>query len=196
MAISRASNSSIQGGLPKFNDIWDGTTNVSSFDSLGVVSLNAATSSVTFSNIPQTYTHLQVRFTAKAAPTAADAAYDLLTYFNGDTTIGNYGTHYLGGNGTGTFQGYTGNLAIFGTVPGSGNTNIFGSNIMDILDYSNSNKFTTGRNLFGYDFNGSGAVAMQSYLWRNSNPVTSIQFVFRTGPIFAQYSSFALYGIK
>ena len=141
MAISRASNSSIQGGLPKFNDIWDGTTATSAFDSLGTVLVNSATSSVTFSNIPATYTHLHIRCLTRGS---SESTCPVLLTVNGDTTA-NYSTHQILGNGATAYvdghanaswilDGYGG----FQTFSGSDLANTFGFGIIDIFDYANT----------------------------------------------------------
>jgi hypothetical protein len=66
--------------------------------------------------------------------------------------------------------------------------------ICDVLDYANTNKFKTLRSLTGNDRNGSGSIWLDSGLWRSTSAITSIKFT--TGTAFAQYSQFALYGIK
>jgi hypothetical protein len=70
---------------------------------------------------------------------------------------------------------------------------MFGALVIDILDYTNTNKNTTIRSLGGYDANGSGYLQLESMLWNNTAAIN--QIVLGTGG-WAQYSSFALYGIK
>ena len=68
--------------------------------------------------------------------------------------------------------------------------------IVDVLDYANTNKFKTIRNLEGFDVNGSGGlVALTSGLYRSTSAITSIKLTPNAGN-YAQYSHFALYGIK
>jgi len=198
VAISRASNSSIQGGLPKFNDIWDGTTATSAYDSLGAVVLSSSASDITFSNIPATYTHLQIRGIARS--TRSNSNNNLYIGFNGDTTTGNYNAHYLLGDGTSAsgsqLSGITGMGSIYSVnVAATSTASVFGGIVIDILDYANTNKNKTMRAFSGYDANGSGNVALFSGLWMNTVAVTSINL--RTYyDQYATYSSFALYGIK
>ena len=86
MAISRASNSSIQGGLPKFNDIWDGTTATSAYDSLGSVLVpSGGLATITFASIPATYTHLQIKSFARSTRTRTGGFDQALVRFNGDS---------------------------------------------------------------------------------------------------------------
>lgn len=198
MAISRASDSSIQDGLPKYNDIWDGTTATSAFDSLGTVVLSAAASSITFSNIPATYTHLQIRGIARntSAGTASDY---ILLKLNSDTGS-NYAFHWL--YGTGSAAGATAsinraNLPIGTCWETSALANSFSTVVCDILEYSNTNKFKTTRSLGGGETNSVSyqEVNFMSGLWRNTSAINQIDISSSDGNL-AQYSSFALYGIK
>jgi hypothetical protein len=156
-------------------------------------------SSIIFNSIPSTYTHLQVRITAKTAGTVAGGE-DIVVSLNGDTTYTNYYSHYLFGTGasaiagglqTGGYYGYT------GQVPSSNSsqTSMFGSIVMDILDYKNTNKNKTIRDLTGFDLNGSGRIYFNSNLWLSTSTVTSLTFTAPAGSNLAQYSTFALYGI-
>jgi hypothetical protein len=197
VAISRASDSSIQGGLPKFNDIWDGRSAVGGMDALGVVLLASETADITFNNIPQTYTHLQVRYFTKSVYSSGTT--DSM-YFraNGDSS-GAYSAHFLRGNGSAgssgdagvSTYGWTGNQANSGT----GMTSIYGSGTLDILDYSNTNKYKTFKFFGGYDANGSGVVILSSSNWRSTTGITSLTFGFTNGN-HAVGSTMALYGIK
>lgn len=164
-----------------------------SYESIATVTLGSAASSISFSSIPSTYKHLQVRLFLKGSLT--DVGIDCFTSFNSDTTSTNYYSHYLGGNGSGTFQGANANR-YFGAMPGTNSTNVFSGVIMDILDYANTNKYTTGRLIYGYDMNGSGYVTMQSVLWKNTAAVNAISITSATGGNFQTYSQAALYGIR
>jgi predicted patatin/cPLA2 family phospholipase len=73
--------------------------------------------------------------------------------------------------------------------------NIFGAGVIDILDYANTNKYKTVRALSGHDNNGSGYVNFESGLWMSTSAITSIK-LFTAGNVYAQYTQFALYGIK
>jgi hypothetical protein len=195
MAVSRLSQQSIQQSFPKGNTVWDGTTNTSSFDSLGTVLLSS-TSGVSFTNIPQTYTHLQIR--ALVRTSRSDATTDVLTFtFNGDGA-NNYATHGLIGNGTSAsaygYTPYATPIYLDGLPSSTATANTFGTGVIDILDYTNTNKYKTVRALGGADYNGSGQVRLVSGVWLNTAAVTSITFG-SVGSYLAN-SSFALYGIK
>lgn len=151
---------------------------------------------ITFSSIPSTYTHLQIRCMAQT--NRGSVSYDGgKTTFNGDTAS-NYSSHTLVGTGATATSGslLTTYMQLpwvgFGTTTGSN----WGGTIIDILDYANTSKFKTVRALGGADGNGSGYVTLTSGNWRSTSAITSISITPDGGTTFSQYSSFALYGIK
>lgn len=176
-----------------------GAVALTDYQSIATMSVGSGgASSVTFSSIPSTFTHLQIRYTARQGSNGAI----WLTY-NSDTSISNYAIHRLWGDGSGTTsQGWgTGNFKQFVSgIPGSTDlANSFGVGVIDILDYANANKYKTSRSLSGYDVNGStpnpGQIYLNSGLWLNTSAISSITIESQSAN-FAQYSSFALYGIK
>ena len=123
---------------------------------------------------------------------------NLYLQVNNDTGT-NYSYHRLIGTGSntlGTGDASTPNLKV-GLQPNAGITaNAFGSSIIDILDYANTSKYKTFRTLVGSDTNdANGNVSLFSGNWRSTNAITSIK-VYPEANNFAQYSSFALYGVK
>jgi len=170
----------------------------SAFDSIATTTVGSGgTSTITFSSIPQTYTHLQIRGIARENSGAGTSINDLLVRFNSDSGA-NYRYHYLRGNGTAASAGTAGSQTYawaLGTSQAGSTASVFTGNVLDILDYTNTNKYTTTRSLSGTDFNGSGIVDFISNLWLNTAAITSITIT-TGGNDFAQYSSFALYGIK
>lgn len=169
-----------------------------SYESIATVSVGSGgSSSISFSSIPSTYKHLQVRLLAKAAPTAGSGAYDLRLAFNSDTTGSNYNEHYLYGNGSGVGAGVNTNNRIIGTSTGSASTSTFAVNVFDILDYQNTNKYKTVRALVGWDANGSGQVTFMSQVWMNTTAINAVSIDFNGGtPNFGNYTHAALFGIK
>ena len=172
-----------------------------SFESIATITVGSGgTSNVTFSSIPADYTHLQVRLIARSGRTDTDtAAGGLYIQLNS-----NYLTsmHQLRGNGSAaSAAGYSGGLSngyIIIWVPTSNaSANIFGTGIVDILDYANTNKTKVIRTLSGNDINGGGYVTFNSGLWNSTSAITSITFGSTDGSgNIPQYSQFALYGIK
>jgi hypothetical protein len=169
-----------------------------SFESIATTIVGAGgASSVTFSSIPSTYQHLQVRILGRTNRSDQNGDF-FQTTLNSDTGS-NYSWHFLNGNGSsaGVVAGTSQTLMETNRVPGSLVTsNTFGAIVVDILDYANTNKNTTIRSLGGWDGNGSGEIYFNSGSWRNTNAVTSITFTNSGSRTIQQYSHFALYGIK
>jgi len=164
----------------------------SSYESIATVTVGSGgASDVTFSSIPATYTHLQVR----ATMLNASNLYSIKLRFNGDTAT-NYSAHQLYGTGSVAGAGAETSVDIGLIGVGAVSTASYtGAMITDILDYANTNKYKTVRSLSGADGNGSGQLKFASVGWRSTSAVTSI-FINADGSTFNQYTQFALYGIK
>jgi hypothetical protein len=163
---------------------------------LATTTLSTSQSTITFSSIPQDYEHLQLRIFARS--TFSGGVRNITLRFNSDTGS-NYLTHQIQGNGSAVSAYYepASNLMYIGMTSAAGNTaNVFAVNVMDILDYTNTNKNTTVRNLQGFDENGGGTIWFRSGLWLNTSAINAISLTIEGGHSFAQYSHFALYGIK
>ena len=196
MAVSRLSQSTLQNAFSKYNNVWDGYSAVGSFEAIGTVTLAASQSSITFSNIPQTYSHLQIR-----SNLAINASDNIQMRINGDSAS-NYSWHYVFGNGNATSASNgTSATRIVGTYALTA-TNVFAGVIWDILDYTNTSKYKTTRLLTGIDTNGSGNAGLYSGLWFKagsgvtSDAITSLSLSVYSGGTFNANSSFSLYGVK
>ena len=163
-----------------------------SYESISTTTVGASpVSSISFTSIPATFTHLQIRYTALNS-----AAVNHSMQFNSDTGA-NYSWHELYGDGS-TAAAASGSNQTFIKASYSANSTASYTNaiIIDILDYANTNKYKTSRALAGVDINGAGGYAfLRTGNWRNTAAITSVQ-IFPTSGNFTQYSSFALYGIK
>jgi aspartyl aminopeptidase len=158
------------------------------YDSIATTTLGSSTATITFSSIPSTYTHLQLRMSG-----ISNAANRICIAYNSDTTTSNYNSHYIEGNGSTAYAGNVTGVA-GNTYYTQSSTQPF-SSIVDILDYANTNKYKVQRALSGNDTNGGGTISMYSSLWLNTNAITSLTITVTT-TTFAANSSFALYGIK
>ena len=191
MSITRAKTSSIAQGPSTNRNLLAGNPVIlpGSYESISTVTVGAGgTTSISFSSIPSTYKHLQIRVLSLASAAGSSATIE----FNG-TTAPNalYYTHTLYGNGSSAIAS---NTATYNFAPDfQGSSSAPGSTIIDIIDYADTNKFKTTRVLGGYDANGSGIVGLTSNLWRNTAAISSIIIKYTT---ISQHSSFALYGIK
>jgi len=150
---------------------------------------------VFFSGIPQTFTHLQLRVYGRTTSAVANSQTAGLQ-LSGSTS---YDGHGVGGNGTAVFatrQGFFNAWFDQPYIPGASSTaNVFGIQIIDILDYTNTNKNKVIRGLGGYDANGSGVVSINSGFSINTAAITTIT-VNVSGAFFAAGSRVDLYGIS
>jgi hypothetical protein len=166
-----------------------------SYESIATTTVGAGgSSSISFTSIPSTYKHLQIR----AIQFCGTTAYNTLIRYNSDSG-NNYASHYLEGNGStvGSGTGYGAPPINYGAIgEARGGTTYPDVFVCDILDYTNTNKYKTARSLCGYDANGSGLAAFRSSLWMSTSAVTSITIQNDAFANFTQYSQFALYGIK
>lgn len=160
------------------------------FDSIATTIVGAGgAATVTFSSIPNTYTHLQIRGIAK--DTGTGQASTIRMKYNSDSG-NNYTEHAIYGSGSVVAVEASASIAYNYFYTGSAQ---IGSFVVDVLDYKNTNKFKTTKILTGSDRNGSdGLIGLFSGLWQNTNAITQIDIT--SSGTFAQYSSFALYGIK
>lgn len=175
-----------------------------SYESIATTTVGAGgTATITFSSIPSTYKHLQLRIISRSDLATSDTD-SLALRFNSDTGS-NYAYHFLTGNGaTATASAAASqSAAILGGEPSNSHTSsVFGAFVVDILDYANTSKTKVIRSLGGYDANGvgtdKGEIRLSSSLWNSTSAITDISLKsggsFNRG--FTQYSSFALYGIK
>ncbi len=175
-----------------------GRVAANSYESIATVTVGSGGSSAaTFSSIPSTFKHLQVRLFAKS--NRADQNEAIGIQFNSDTG-NNYGSHGLWGDGSSTAAAqlnYPASAISLPWVAGNSNgSSVFGVSVIDIFDYTNTNKYTTVRGLNGYDNNGNGQAALGSGLWSNTAAVTTVTVKPFYGSLWNQYSQIALYGIK
>jgi len=172
------------------------------YDSIATVTVGSGGSgTITFTSIPSTYTHLQIRLIGRT--NRSTAAIDALNMrFNSDTGTNYVTNHYLQGNGSAVYAGAntSGTLMTIYRLTADGAPTLassFGTSVIDILDYTNTNKYKTLRALSGQDMNTvSGEVFFVSAAWMSTSAVTSITITPTTGTLFNEYSQFALFGIK
>ena len=200
MATSRIKTSSILQGFPKSRSLLAGNAAYipSDYESISTVIVGSGGSaSVTFSSIPQGYAHLQIRGIARTAR-ASQVGDPLLITFNSDTAS-NYNYHYLQGDGAGVSVGAStsqNNIWIYRATGAGATASVFGTVVIDILDYTDTNKFKTVRGLGGVDNNGGGDISLSSGAWRSTSAVSSLTINNFSATNFQQYSKFALYGIR
>ncbi len=164
------------------------------YDSIATYTVSSTDTSITFSSIPSTYTHLQIRGNVLATNDCVVGV-----QFNGDTGA-NYSAHVVRGDGTSASSGAeaNGSRMYFGYnyVASGYSASVALAAVVDILDYANTNKYKTMRSLAGIDYNGAGKIHFESGNWRNTSAITSITLTSFSGQTFNTKTTFALYGIK
>lgn len=147
---------------------------------LANITLGSSASSVTFSNIPNTYRDLILIYNGVATSSATGIQLAL----NSDQTTSNYSRVWMNGNGTSATSGTSGpNDLFFGTT----NRTL---GIANIFDYSATDKHKTviSRDNSTTD---TRAVAIR---WANTNAVNSVQ-LYLNGSSFASGAVLSLYGV-
>ena len=189
MSVSRLSKQSIQTGFPKQQTILDQSTSVASMDALASVTVATNQASVTFTNIPQTYTHLEIRAFTLSSSGNADTGFQI-----GGDTNSRYYYFCLAGTNAGLAaswsNGTTSNVyfnSYGATVPGIA--------IAQIPDYTNPNKYKSIKSMYGYGVSGGGRVGIHTGWYNYTTNAVSTVTLFSTAN-YAPGTSIALYGIK
>jgi hypothetical protein len=147
---------------------------------------------ITFSSIPQTYKHLQVRFTAKSTSTDR-----LINVRMNGVTSAVYGWHWLRGSSSSAGTGGSINqssIGMFDAMNASVTELRVSAGIIDILDYSSASKNTTIRGLHG-QVGDANSIYLQSGGYFQTTAVTSLSFIANANS-FSTLTRFSLYGIK
>lgn len=164
-----------------------------SFESIATANGTGSATNITFSSIPSTYTHLQIRLVGNNTGenyrqyyymrfnSDADNNYSFQRlYATASTAISDYGTD----------TGY----AVLGEQPGLFGGGVAGG-IIDILDYTSTSKRKSFRNFTGMatgstNNNINHIVGM----WNNTSAISSITLI--AGEPWNNTTKIALYGIK
>lgn len=151
--------------------------------------LASSVASVTFTSIPQTYKHLQIRYTARGPA-------HMTLKFNSATS--GYAAHELfGENGAGVYSGYLtsqSNITFYrSSIDSSETSGSFGAGIIDILDYSATTKNKTARLFYGTFGDSTRHVHLNSGFLADTSAITSITIT-GSGANLVSGSRFTLYG--
>ena len=172
----------------------------SDYESIATVAVGVGgASSISFTSIPSTYKHLQLRLLMRC-DSGAGYGNVALVRFNGSST-GIYAYHsLLTIDGSTVYADYDINRTNIPTMrmpSGYFAANIFGAGVIDILDYADTNKFKTTRTLGSFNANtATCTVNLSSGLWRSTSAINEITITDDSAAGFARYSHVGLYGIK
>ena len=151
----------------------------------------SGTSTVTFSGIPSTYKHLQLRMSVRTS----GSGQPIYIRMNNVSTS-TYRTHFLAGDGSSAFAGSnqdTGWLTEY--YNGADPTNPFVA-ICDLQDYASTTKNKVIRSFSGIDENGSGQVWLSSGLLVDTSAITRLDCLILSAQTYASGTTISLYGIQ
>ena len=155
---------------------------------------NAA--SIEFTSIPQIYTDLVLKVSARTENSSGPVMDSPFVDFNGSTSSQNSrylfttdGTTASSGNDTRTY------LA-FGISRNTATANVFGNGELYIPNYTGSTYKSFSADGVAENNATAGALGFTTNLWSNTAAITSVRLTPSSGSNFLQYSSAWLYGIK
>ena len=159
--------------------------------------LGSSQASVTFSSTAAwaNYKHLQIR--GAAVETAGGGIDSLIMRFNGDTAA-NYSWHGMYGinNSASAAGGNSSSTPYIAYINADGASNQrFSPIIIDILEFSSTNKTKISRSLSSAIGSVDRGVTLKSTLWNSTAAITSIVLSGASGNLDAG-SRFSLYGLK
>jgi hypothetical protein len=148
---------------------------------------------ITFSSIPATYKHLQIRYTAKNSSSATQMNITM----NGITT-NSYIRHSLFGNGSSVTSNASSTsqpaIQLVESMAVSTTANQVAAGVIDILDYLSTSKNTTIRALYGSTGDANRMYLSSGALF-DTAAITSVTLT-ASANNYTTSSRFSLYGIK
>ena len=156
---------------------------------------------VSFTSIPSTYKHLQIRFFARTNRSDPNG---YLTYRLNSDTSANYSQNAIQEDSA-VLQGQgatvTGTSFSLNSIGGTGAGSSWGIGILDIYNYANTSMYKTihswSGNARGTNITNNGDVGMSVGSWASLNAVNRIDFIAGYQVTALESGSyFALYGIK
>ena len=148
-------------------------------------------SSVTFSNIPQTYTDLKLVISARGTTSGTSESIRVLP--NGSSSSLTY--VQLQGTGSAAFSG-TGTYWYLGEMPAnSATSSTFGSADIYIPNYTGSNNKSANSDNVQENNTSTAYANLNALLWSNTAAITSLTIQPNSNN-FVEYSTFYLYGIS
>jgi hypothetical protein len=166
------------------------------YELISTTVLTSTSANITFSSIPSTYKHLQLRNVVRSTGNNED---NYRMTFNG---VGGtaYADHFLSGDGASVVSSGATNMAfvriLFASAYSGSPSAQFASSVIDIVDYASTTKNKTVKGLSGEIYSGQRTRAtLFSGLWNNTSAISSITLV-PGADSFQIGSRFSLYGIK
>ena len=152
-------------------------------------------STINFTSIPQTYTDLVIKLSARNQTTSETVG---SVYFNSDTTDGNYRYRRLLGDGS-SASSLSGNFPYWFYMSTTADTaSTFGNSEIHIPNYTGSSQKSISSDGVTENNATSALTVLIAGLWLDTSAITAIQLrpYVQGGGNFAQHSTATLYGIK
>jgi len=154
---------------------------------------SGGTATISFTSIPQTYTDLLYKISARMS---VDTSSVFLRY-NGTTTNGRI--KWLDGSGTVASSNADGSNQygpVHGVVNSTKTANVFGNAEIYITNYTSSNYKSSSTDGVVETAAVAATMAIGANLYSNTAAITSIELVSAASGNFAEYSTAYLYGIS
>ena len=156
---------------------------------------------IEFTSIPQTYTDLEIKLSARCNATNGGYQLRLNIYFNNSTS--GYSERWLQSEGNNAMGSGTSYFNVGGTnglggtiVPSDWTASTFGNTAMYIPNYAGSNNKYWSVDSSNENNGTFASLMLAGLLWSNTAAITSIKFSVYPSANFVQYSTATLYGIK
>lgn len=156
----------------------------STYTPIYATTLSSTATSVTFSNIPTTFTDLVLVF--NGGENGSNRDFQLR--FNGDTSANYSATRMLGDGSTAQSSRSTNATYIEGVVGNS-----MCAAVYNIMNYSNA---AINKSVIFRIGDPTSRTSIYSAIWRSNSPVTSITFTSESTYVINSGSTFTIYGIK
>lgn len=160
-----------------------------SFESIATVTVTSNTNTISFTSIPGTFKHLQLRCIAKTDSADTDSQTYIQINSNPFTAM-----HRMRASGTSNTATYNDTTSEITYLPAgaSSKSNIFGAFIIDIPDYANTSKYKTVKSLGG----SNDILQLNTGFYNSTSAITSISFTAQANRNFIAGTRIALYGLK
>lgn len=157
---------------------------------MSTITTTSSVSSISFTSIPQIYTDLLIKVSARTNAPYVNGSFYL--EFNGSTSNRTAIRFYGAGSGSGSSDT---NLQIEGNGTSS-TTSSFGNAEIYIPNYASSGYKTMNIDHANETNAATAYVMMSGWLWSNTASITSVVLQADGGTTFSQNTSATLYGIK
>jgi hypothetical protein len=156
----------------------------------------AGAASIVFSGIPQTYTDLVIKLSARSSATGGSVVDSPFVDFNGLTTNQSARWVRTVDGSTVASQTDTRTYLPFSVTRDTATASVFGNGELYIPNYAGSTNKSFSADGVAENNATAAGLGLTANLWSNTAAITSITLTLSSGGNFMQHSSASLYGIK